>query len=220
MKQLMKKSNIKYLIIFIIILAGIIMATLKGFNFDLNYEATQKVEIYIGKEFNVSDIKNITNEIFPNQDVVIEKVETFEDMVSIKAKEITDEQKKSIVTKINEKYELDNKAEEVNGVSVPHTRFIDIHKRYILPITMSLAIILVYVAIRYRKIGILKSLIKTIVSVVISEITLMSIVAISRIPVGRITTLLILFVYVISIICITSKLENQLILQKSKEEKE
>ena len=220
MKQLMKKNNIKYLLICIIILAGIIMIAIKGFKFDLSYEATKKVEIYIGKEFDVKDIKAITNETLGNKDVLIEKVEIFEDMVSIKSKDITDEEKNNIVTKINEKYELENKAEEVNVVNVPHTRLKDIYKKYVYPFIISIVIILLYSAIRFRKIGAFKSMLKIILTVVLSEATFMSVVALSRIPIGRITTTIILLLYVVSIICIISKLENKLIEKRQKEKKE
>ena len=220
MKQLMKKNNIKYLLICIIILAGIIMIAIKGFKFDLSYEATKKVEIYIGKEFDVKDIKAITNETLGNKDVLIEKVEIFKDMVSIKSKDITDEEKNNIVTKINEKYELENKAEEVNVVNVPHTRLKDIYKKYVYPFIISIVIILIYSAIRFRKIGAFKSILKIILTVVLSEATFMSVVALFRIPIGRITTAIILLLYVVSIICIISKLENKLIEKKKKESKD
>ncbi len=220
MKQLMKKNNIKYLLICIIILAGIIMIAIKGFKFDLSYETTKKVEIYIGKEFDVKDIKAITNETLGNKDVLIEKVEIFKDMVSIKSKDITDEEKNNIVTKINEKYELENKAEEVNVVNVPHTRLKDIYKKYVYPFIISIVIILIYSAIRFRKIGAFKSILKIILTVVLSEATFMSVVALFRIPIGRITTAIILLLYVVSIICIISKLENKLIEKKKKESKD
>ncbi|MEI3394135.1 MAG: hypothetical protein V8R82_00115 [Clostridia bacterium] len=40
---------------------------------------------------------------------MIQKVEVFEDSVSITAKDITDEQKQSIIDKVNEKYETELK---------------------------------------------------------------------------------------------------------------
>lgn len=215
-----KNSIIKYIIICVIILAGIIMTLVKGFKFDLNYEAAQKVEIYIGKEFSIDDIKTITNEVFEGKDVLIEKVEEYEDTVSIKTSEITDDQKNNLVTKINEKYELETKAEEINIVKIPHTRFMDINKKYIFPLILSLVIILVYVGIRFIKIGVLKSLTSTCLSVILSEAVLMSIVALARIPVGRITTALILLTYVISIVTINANLENELKAKKLEEEKE
>lgn len=215
-----KNSIIKYIIICAIILAGIIMTLVKGFRFDLNYEAAQKVEMYIGKEFNIDDIKSITNEVFEGKDVLIEKVEEYEDTVSIKTPEITDEQKSNLVTKINEKYGLETKAEEVNTVKVPHTRFIDINKKYIFPLVLSLVIILIYVAIRFIKIGSLNSLASTCLSVILSEAVLMSIVAIARIPVGRITTALVLLVYVVSIVTVNANLENKLKTKKLEEQKE
>lgn len=215
-----KNSIIKYIIICAIILAGIIMTLVKGFKFDLNYEAAQQVEIYIGKEFNINDIKSITNEVFEGKDVLIEKVEEYEDTVSIKTSEITDDQKSNLVTKINEKYELETKTEDINIVKIPHTRFIDINKKYIFPLVLSLVIILVYVGIRFIKIGALKSLANTCLSVILSEAVLMSIVAIARIPVGRITTSLVLLVYVVSIVAVNTNLENKLKAKKLEEQQE
>ena len=61
---------------------------------------------------------------------------------------------------------------------------------------------------------------KIILTVVLSEATFMSVVALSRIPIGRITTTIILLLYVVSIICIISKLENKLIEKRQKEKKE
>lgn len=220
MKQINTKNIIKFAIILIIIISGIIMIAVKGFKFDLNYETAQKLEIYIGKQFEVKEIKEITDEVLKDKNVVIEKVEIFEDMVSIKTKEITDEEKSNIVSKINEKYSLENKVEETNIVTVPHTRFIDIHKKYVLPLISSLIIILIYTSIRFRKIGITKSLLYILLTVGVSELLLMSVIAIARIPVGKISTLLILFIYVISVICATSNLENKLMIEKNKEESE
>lgn len=219
MKQINTKKIIKFAVVLAIIIAGIIMVAVKGFKFDLNYEAVQKLEIYIGKSFDIKDIKEITDQTLQGKDVIIEKVEVFEDMVSIKSKEITEEEKNNIVTKINEKYSLDNKAEEVNVISVPHTRFLDIYKKYIVPVIVSMIIVLVYIAIRFRNIGIIKSLVDMILTVGVSEAVLMSVIALFRIPVGRISTALILLVYVISITFANFKLEDKLNLKKLEDNK-
>ena len=83
MKQLIKSKQLKIILIVLIIIAGIAMIAVKGFNFDLKYQDTQRVELYLETEFNISDIKQITNEVFENQKVMIQKVEVFEDSVSI-----------------------------------------------------------------------------------------------------------------------------------------
>ena len=75
MKQSNKSNKIKILIIMLIIIIGIIMVAIKGFNFDLKYKNTQSIELHLQTQFNISDIKNITNEVLGKQKVMIQKVE-------------------------------------------------------------------------------------------------------------------------------------------------
>ena len=105
MKEFIKSKQLKIILIALVIIAGIVMIVVKGFNFDLKYQDTQRVELYLQTQFEISDIKQITNEIFGNQRVMIQKVEVFEDSVSITTTSISDDQKSNLVTKINEKYE-------------------------------------------------------------------------------------------------------------------
>ena len=83
MKQFIKSKQLKIILMLLVIIAGIAMIAVKGFNFDLKYQDTQRVELYLKTEFNISDIRQITNEVFGNQKVMIQKVEVFEDSVSI-----------------------------------------------------------------------------------------------------------------------------------------
>lgn len=218
MKELSKKTKIVSVLIAIIILVGMIILFTKGLNFDLKYQEAQKVQLYLQKEFEIEDIKQITNEVLPNQNVMIQKVEVFEDTVSIIAKEITNEQKTSMVNKVNEKYELDLSADETVITNVPHTRGRDIVKPYILPFTIATVIILAYMAIRYYKLGLVKTFFKTIAILIVAQATLLSVMAIVRIPIGRLTIPLVIAVYLLSLIGMTSYLEKELIEKKKEEE--
>ena len=86
MKQISAKSKIIVAIIILIIVIGAAVVGTQGFNFDLRNQSSQMVEFKIGKEFEVSDINQITNEVFENQQVLIQKVEIYEDSVAITAK--------------------------------------------------------------------------------------------------------------------------------------
>ena len=220
MKQLITKNKILGLLAIIIIIAGAIVVGIKGFNFDLNNDTTQTVELYIENEFDVSDIKNITNDVFGSNKVLIQKVEVYEDSVQITAKEITDEQKNNLVQKINEKYNLELKAEDITIKDVPHINLKEIVKPYILPLIVATIIILIYIGIRYHKLGVLKSILKTGGIAVIAQLVLFSLIAITRFPVGRYTLPLVLFVYLISMIGITSHLEKKLKEKKEEEKNE
>ena len=214
MKNLSKKTLAIVILSLIVIIAGIIMIAVKGFNFDLREQKGQKVELYLKTEFKDSDIKNITNEVFGEQPVMIQKVEVFEDTVAITTTSISDEQKNNLVTKINEKYGTELKTEETEILDVAHTRGRDIIKPYILPFTIATLIILVYMAFRYHKLGTIKTLFKTIGLCAYTKIILFSIMAITRIPVGRLTIPLVILIYLLTLVGITTRFEKNLALKK------
>lgn len=219
MKDISRKIKILALVIAIIIIAGIVVTLTMGLNFDLRYQEAKKVQLYLEKDFEISDIKQITNETIPNQEVIIQKVEVYEDMVNIFTKDITEEQKTNLVNKINEKYGTDLKAESTEIKNVPHTRGRDIIKPYIMPFIIATAIILVYMVARFYKLGIMKTILEMILVIAISQVTLFSIIAITRIPIGRLTIPLVLVVYVLSLLSLTSHFEKKLSEKKQEEEK-
>lgn len=219
MKELSKKTKIVAILIAIVILAGMIITFTIGLNFDLKYQETQKIQLYLEKNFEIADIKQITDEMLPNQNVMLQKVEVFEDTVSIIAKEITNEQKINIVNKVNEKYGLELSADETEIINIPHTRGRDIVKPYILPFAIATVIILVYMAIRYYKLGVVKTLLKTVALLIVAQATLLSVMAIARIPIGRVTIPLVIAVYLLSLIGMTTYFERNLSEKKKEEER-
>lgn len=219
MKNITKKQKIVFAIIALIIIVGAVITLTIGLNFDLRYEETKRVELYLGKDFEVSDIKEITNETIPNQSVIIQKVEVFEDSVRIIAKEITEEQKQNLVNKINEKYETEIEVDSTEIVTIPHTRGRDIVKPYIIPFTIATIITLVYMAVRYKKLGIAKTVLKTVIVSIIAQALLLSVIAITRIPIGRLTIPMVIAVYLLTLIGMTTKFEKELGIKKEKENK-
>lgn len=220
----MKEDKTKKIIILlsiIVIIIGIIIGAILGFNFELLYQDSQKVELYINKEFEISDIKQITNEVLNNKNVIIQKIEVFEDSVSIIAKDISEEEKNNLVTKINEKYGTDLKADSTKIVSIPHTRGRDIVKPYLMPFLVSTIIILVYMAIRYRKINCVKALTKVIGALVLVQGVLFSLISITRLPISRFTMPISIVMYILTLLFVTKNLEKELAIKKadSNEEK-
>lgn len=218
MKDISKKTKIVISLIAIIIIAGIIVTLTMGLNFALRYQEAKNIQLYLGKNFEVSDIKQITEEVLPNQAVMIRKVEVYEDTVNILAKDITDEQKINIINKINEKYETELSADSIEITTIPHTRGRDIIKPYVWPFVIVTAIILVYIAARYYKLGAVKTMVKTAILLVVAQAVLLSVIAIARIPIGRLTIPMVLAVYMLSLIGITANLERKLNENKKEEE--
>ena len=185
------------------------MIGVKGLAFDLKYQDNKKVEINISSEFKTSDIKEITNEVFGNQPVLIQAVEVYKDTVSIITTEITDEQKSDLVAKINEKYGKQISADEIKIEETSHIRGRDIIKPYIAPFLIATAIILVYMMIRYYKLNPFKVLIESVGIIILSELVLLGIMAITRMPIGRFTIPSVLLVYMIALFICTTKMEQK-----------
>ena len=220
MKSLTAKSKIMYGIIILLIIIATIVVIRDGFNFSLKYQANQMIEIYIGKEINTQDIKAITDEVMGETPVILQRVEVYNDMIEITANEITEEQKEEIVNKINEKYSLELKAEDITIETIPHTRLRDVLAPYAIPFIISTLLILVYFGARYYKLGVIKVVLLTGINAVLAQLTAFSVIAITRIPIGEYTMAIILFVYTMSMLVIASRFEKKLAQSIENTEKE
>lgn len=197
MKQNSKKI-ISIAIIALIIIAGIVVVYSWGFNKELRFEQGQRIDVYVEQKVDKEKIKGIAEEVLGMHNMV-QTVEIYEEMVTIKAKSITSTQKDTIINKIKENYEFEQTAEKTDINTVPATRFRDMYKQYVVPFVISIVLVAVYMMIRYYKKGILKVLAKTLIIPTLAELLLLSWIAIVRIPVGRFTPVLVLLIYVASI---------------------
>lgn len=197
----MKQKNKKIIaiaIIALIILAGIVVVNIWGFNKELRFSQSQSIEIYIGQKVDKTKVKSIANEVLGTKNMV-QTVEIYEDMVIIRAESISEEQKNNIINKIKENYEFEQTAEDTVIKTVPVTRIRDMYKQYVLPFVISGVLVVAYMGIRYYKKGILKVLSRSAVVPVVAELLLLSVVAITRIPVGRFIPVLVILVYIASV---------------------
>ena len=105
------KNLIIYIIICLIIIAGLAVWQAKGFKSELQYSTRKQIELsnYTGIE--ISDINAIVSEALGNTEFLIQPVETFGNSVSIMAKEITEDQRNQIVDKFNENYKTELKSD-------------------------------------------------------------------------------------------------------------
>lgn len=169
-----------------ILITGITMMVVAKFNISLDYRAHQRIEIFIGKAFESDKMNQIVHEVFGNQETTVQEIEVFKDMVSISTLEVTEEQKDQLIQKINEEYKLElDKDVDMAVYQMPSYRITDMVKRYVTPIIICAIIILTYIAVRYRKLGIMKNLAKVIGVVLLAEILYLCVFAIIRIPVNQ-----------------------------------
>lgn len=194
------KNKILYLVMIIITVVGAVIAGTKGFEFDIAYRKTKMVELLIGKEFNIEDIRNITNDVLKAKEVKLNKVGEFENTVAITVDSITDEEIDLLVQKVNEKYELEIKKEDVLSLNLANTRLRDIIKPYIIPVIIVTIISLVYFMLIYRKVGIINVCIKYVLNVILPEASIIGLFAIIGMPIAEYTMALLTAIYGILLI--------------------
>lgn len=240
MKQISTKNKIAGIVSILIVIVGLIVVVVSGFNVERRYRSYNEIKVYVGKEIDIKKIEEIVDEVFGNNKAIVQIVEVYNDTFQVTADLITEEQKDKIVEKVNSLYpvEVEESSEEANteGESVETTenteneqnvdgnvrinsedveitsasniRVRDILKPYIIPFTVATVIILVYLGIRYRGLGIIKSIFEPVGILIATQILLFSILAIIRFPMGRFTPTMMLIVYIVSILYISNKVKN------------
>lgn len=219
----MKKKNLIGILLGIIIIIGIILTATMGLNLDLMYSSHKSIDINIQKQFENEDVYKIAKEVFENQKVKVQKVELYEDMVSIIVKDATDEQLENLNTKLNEKYELENKKDDMVITNVPSIEISDLVKPYILPVSISFVVIIVYLVIYMainnrvnRKLSILKETSKAILAIIGIELLYLSVFAITRLEINYTTLPIGVIIYAFTTILILMNLEKQYKIEEKK----
>lgn len=204
-----KKVMLILIPIVAIIVAGILMICLKGFNYSLLYSNVKRLNIYMDKEFNIEDVKTITDEVFGEKQVKVQRANQFGTVVSIVTSEITEEEQNSLIEKINTKYEITlDKETDIALMNIPQVRAWDLVKIYVSPLLTITLISIAYMALRFRKNGIIQSLIEPVVSLVLIMALYVSVVAIIRIPVNEFFVILGILIYILTIICNAMRLSK------------
>ena len=206
----MKQKNKKIIaiaVLALVILIGIVVVNIWGFHKELRFEQSQSIDVYIEQEVDKDKIKDIADEVLGMNNMV-QTIEIYQDMITIRARSISEEQKNSIIIKLKENYEFKQTAEETTINTIPATRIRDMYKKYILPFAISEVIVLVYMIIRYYKKGILKVAARAVGIPVVAELVLLSWMAIVRISIGRFTPILVILVYILAIMCVVKECEE------------
>lgn len=177
------KKKILYGLIALVILLGIIMYFVHGFNIGNVYGANTKIGLYMETGINLDEVKNIVNESFEEKNAVYQDVEYFGEMVLITLPTVEDEEIDTFVNKINEKYSLEYTKDDLDIMDMPSMDLYEIIKPYILPVLISVGIVVAYLAIRYHVLGIGKMIAKSLIAIVIVELLIISAYLIANIPI-------------------------------------
>lgn len=207
-------KKIIYGILALIVLVGAVLVVTIGLKLDMKNDANTKIYVYIGKEFDNNDIEQIAKETFETDTAIVQKVEIYNEMALITIKEQNteniNEKIESLNSKINEKYGLENKKEDIVIKNETKINMYSVIKPYILPMLISLIVILVYSSIIYRKLGILKNIIIYVLTVIGSQLLYASILVITRLPFNMFIIPIGLIIYAITIVVVTIIKQKQL----------
>lgn len=214
-----KNPKIIYLIAVIIILLGMIVTGIWKTNFSLDYKEHTRIDVYLGKDYNLEDMKQIAKEVFSKEKIRYKEIETFHDSLSVHVSSLTEEQLGTFKEKVKEKYELEETDNSIVTTTIPHYRIRDMVKPYIIPIIIATILIFVYVGIRYLNLGVYKVIGVLLLRIVVSEAVLASIIEIARIPVGIYTMPVGIFVYMLVTVLTVVGYEKQISKKKEEEKK-
>ena len=188
----------------LIILIGIVMLVSTGFKLSDNYANSIKLKINFNEAFEISDVEKIADEVFGNEKHTTDYSDVFKRGIFITVKEVSDEQFKSLESKLIEKYERFEEGSDIAlKLNIPSIKVFDLVKEYIIPIIITTVIVLIVLMIAFRKLGILKALIIPFLQIVGICALYVSIILICRIPVSEYTIAIGVFVYVASLIIAT-----------------
>ena len=112
----MKKKSL-YIIMIIAVILGAIIVKVKGFNYSTLYSNHKRIEIIIGSEYDLKDVKKIADEA-TKSDNVVRKSTLYGTSVSIDAKELSDDEITSLFAKLNEKYSKEYNIKDVKKENI------------------------------------------------------------------------------------------------------
>lgn len=179
------------------------------------YEIKQKINIKIKEEYNLDDIKAIINDTISKEVINVEKSNDDATYVVIESRIITEDELENLNRKINEKYQLSNTTSSIGATQIititdiPRVRLIDMAKQYELYIAIASVIILVYFAIRFKNIGLARTVLGTILAIILSELLYMSIIAITRYPIDKMAIIGAIAIYMLVVTFLNARFINQ-----------
>ena len=200
-----KKSKIISIILIIIFIIAIVLTGIRGLNVDLNYSEGVSILFNLNQQFNTKDVESIAKEIWPDGQIIVQKVEVYDETALIKVSSVNDEQLTNLVNKINEKYGLELSQSDISVQYNSNVQIRDIVRPYIVPMLITTALIVLYYSIRFRGV---KEILDLLIKLIFAEGILYSIYAITRLPIDVLTMPIGMLVFAGVTIYVSIKHEN------------
>ena len=208
---MLKNKKILPILVLLIIIVGVIVLAIKGMNYGLIYGNNTTIKMNLGKQVEVEDI---AKEIF-EKEYNMKFVNNHKENVLITAKSVSEEQISTLISKINEKYELSISNEDLEITHNSKMNGKDIIRPYLAPAIITSIIVVLYFIIRYKNLGILKTLITTLLTIFGAQMIYLSVYAIARIPVNELAMPISMLILILSFITLAEIFEKDMSKLKS-----
>ena len=191
-------------ILLIIIIAGLAVLCIKDMNYGLSYGNNTTIEINFNEK---TEIKDIVKETFGKQ-YKIKTLNEQENSILLTVKSASEEQLNTLVKKINEKYNLDKTTSELEISNNPKINTKNLISPYVTPVLITSILIILYFVIKYKKLGILKTLTYTLCILVGTQLLYLSIYSIARICVNELTMPISMLLFVLTFVILVEIFEK------------
>ena len=170
-----------------------------------------RVEVYIPKGYNLADIEEIVKQSFGvDKSFSIEEPEKFNQVISVKLKDYSQEELDSFKKAISEKYNIEEDSMELYEISTPTTKISTVISPYVFPVVLVTVLSFAYFAIKNLKSeDKWKLILRMIITLVIVQGVYFSLILIFRLPFGVYTMPIALLIYVITLVLLINNRKNQ-----------
>ncbi|MDD6734833.1 MAG: protein translocase subunit SecF [Clostridiales bacterium] len=170
------ENRIKFLLLpILIIIAGLIMLFVRGFNFDTEFVGGIRMQVNIGSEFDNQEVANLVTEVAGEVAApVVQKIGNGT-QATIKMSEVDDATKTKLTDAIKEKYG-DDAIMSMNSASASFGT--QVQRKTLVYTLIAILCILAYIAVRFE----VKSAIMAVLALAINILVMMAVYLISYTP--------------------------------------
>ena len=132
-----------------VVVCGIIYGLVTGYTFDIDFKGGTRIQVALNEEYNESDIKDIVESVC-SQTPGIQTSSSGSYAITITTQVISEDESNAIVEALQEKYTQMGDA-TIKNVQASYGQ--ELINTAIISVVISIALLLVYVAVRFRTLG-------------------------------------------------------------------
>lgn len=146
--EIIKRRNIFFIISTIVIIIGIAMLFINGLNFGIDFTGGTLIQIDLGEEIPVKEIREITDEYDEKADIVHAGEENYEVIIKTK-KDYSNEKRNEIFNKFKEKYNLEED-KPLQSIKIGPAIGEEIRNDALIAIGIAMVGMLIYITFRFE----------------------------------------------------------------------